>query len=227
MHRYLVGTVVAAVQELSAVYIGVDSKSIAVGPDVIGGPPQLKIHRQDDVVFAHVGLFKGEKIDVAETAKASITEAGTLDQIVGAFTSRIEPQLVASLTDLRRQSSEIFQRCLQAPLQVFFGIVRNGRSQTRVIRFTVINPTASGIELGQSLLRCPGNCPRLPATLTLGEDVVAQEFLRNCNLEVLGSTTAIRMAIERQADATPEYVSRPVRVMWIDSDGVHSDQNGS
>jgi hypothetical protein len=226
MNALLFGTIVLVIQLPGIVYVGVDSKVISIGSDVTNMLPMPKIHQVGDVVFAHAGIFRDAlgKLDVVTAAESSIAAGGDLGQIVGRFTAAIEPQLSASLPDIRTENPLYFREKLKRPLEMLFVSARSGTPQTIVIFFEVIDPSADKLTFRHTLLRCPGDCSQKgPTTIGLGEHAAADQFL-DSHPEVLGTQgpiAAIQDAIAYQASVTPNYVSLPATMVSIDSRGVH------
>lgn len=226
MNVFLVGTIVLAIQVPDAVYIGVDSKVIAVGATIINTFPRPKIHQAGDVVFAHAGIFKDAegKIDVEAAANASIAGDGNLEQVVDRFSSTVEPQLSAALLDIRTQNPTYFKEKLKRPLEMLFASARGGMPQVIVVFFEVIDPSASKLTFRITRLRCPGDCPKtIGSRIALGEHDAADQFL-DAHPEILrtrGPIAAIQEAVAQQAFVTPDFVSLPAVVVRIDIGGVH------
>lgn len=226
MNVLLFGTIVLLIQVPGAVYVGVDSKVISIGPGVTDVLSMPKIHQVGDVVFAHAGIFRDTqgKLDVVAAANAAIAAGGDLAHIVNRFTTAIEPQLSASLPDIRRENPLYFKDKLKRPLEMLFASARGGTPQTIVVFFEVIDPSADKLRFSHTVLRCPGDCPQKGATtIGLGEHDAADQFL-DSHPEVLGTQgpiAAIQNAIAYQASVTPNYVSLPTTMVSIDSRGVH------
>jgi len=188
--------------------------------------PVPKIHQVGDVVFAHAGIFRDTqgKLDVVAAATSSIRAGGNLVQIVERFTTAIEPQLSASLPDIRTENPLYFNEKLKRPLEMLFASARSGEPQTIIVFFEVIDPSANKLAFRHTLLRCPGDCPQQSATtIGLGEHDAADQFL-DSHPDILGkqgAIAAIQGAIAYQASATPNYVSLPTTIVMVDSHGVH------
>jgi hypothetical protein len=222
MDYLLLGTIVLAVQKPSAIYVGVDSKVIAVGPQILNVDPQSKIHEKNGVVFAHAGIFKDSKIDVVATANDAIAEDGDLEEIVDRFVSRIEVQLSASLSDFREQNAGYFKNKMKKPLEILFASAHQGGPRTIVVSFEIIDPSAS-LAFRISRVRCPRDCQGPVATIGIGVHEAASNFLASDPevLDRLGPIAAIQEAIRVQASATPEFISLPSVVVAIDDSGIH------
>lgn len=226
MNPFLFGTIVLLIQVPGTVYIGVDSKVISIGSGLTNVLPMPKIHQAGDVVFAHAGIFKDTrgKLDVVAAANSSIAAGGDLAQIVDRFTTAIEPQLSATLRDVRAENPLYFKEKLKRPLEMLFASARSGTPQTIVILFELIDPSAGKLKFRHTVLRCPGDCSQKgETTIGLGEHDAADQFLQS-HPEVLGiegPIAAIRDAIAYQASVTPDYVSLPATMVSIDSRGVH------
>lgn len=223
VNYFLLGTIVLAIQTSSAIYMGVDSKVIAVGPTVLNVERQPKIHQSGQVVFAHAGLFKDTngKLDLITTAKGAILEGGSLDQIMDRFVNRIRPQLLASLSDIRSENPSYFKEKMKRPLDVIFASARNGVLRTIVVEFTVTDTSSAVVDLRTAFVHCPGDCQSLPSVIAFGEHDAADRYLDSRVLQRLGPIAAIRETIKIQADATPDYVSLPATVWSIDQSGIH------
>lgn len=226
MSAILLGTLVLAIQLPDAVYIGIDSKVIAVGAEVVNVLPIPKIHQVIDVVFAHAGIFKDSqgKLDVEGIARASIVAGGNLEMVVDRFATADEPQLSAALTDIREQNPLYFKEKMKRPLEVLFAYARAGTPQVIVVFFEVMDPSASKLSFRITRLRCPGDCPKADGSwIALGEHDAADRFL-DAHPEVLrtrGPIAAIEEAVAHQASATPDFVSLPTVVVRVDGVGVH------
>ena len=140
MNTFVLGTIILVIQMADTVYVGVDSKVISIGTEIANGPAKSKIHQASDVVFAHAGIFKDSqgKLDVEATADASIAGGGDLEQIVDRFASAIQPQLTASLPDIRAQNPSYFRDKLKRPLEMLFVSARGKTPQLIVVFFEVI-----------------------------------------------------------------------------------------
>lgn len=212
-----------AIQTSTAIYMGVDSKIIAVGPTVMNVERQPKIHRSGQVVFAHAGLFKDTngKLDLVTTANRAILEGGSLDQMMDRFVSLIRPQLFASLNDIRSENPGYFKERMKRPLDVIFASARDGVLRTIVVEFTVTDTSAAVVDLRTAFVHCPGDCQSLPSVIAFGEHDAADRYLDGRLLQRLGPIAAIQETIKIQADATPDYVGLPASVWSIDQRGIH------
>lgn len=227
MKTIFAGTIVLAIQTHDAVYIGVDSKVISIGAEISDALPAPKIHQLGNVVFAHAGIFRDTagKIDVKATADASIAAGGSLMQISDRFASSIEPQLSASLPDVRTGNPTRYKEMQGRPLQMLFASARGGSPQTVVVYFEVIDPCAEKLTVRVTRKQCPGDCPKnAVTTIALGKYHAADRFL-DAHPEILGSrgaVAAIKEAIASQASDTPDFVSLPAVVVWTDRLGIYS-----
>jgi hypothetical protein len=231
MNAFLIGTIILAIQGPDAIYVGIDSKVLAIGERIENAAPMPKIHQLDDVIFAHAGLFKDSlgKLDVEATANASIAEGGNLRQIVDRFALAIQPQLAAPLSDMRQQNPVYFRDNLKRPLEVLFVSSRGGEPRMKMVLFEVADPSTRDIAFRVTRLDCPGDCPEKPNTaLALGVHRAADQFLETHRelLKAMGPADTIEEVIEKQALATPEIVGLPTTIVSVDKLGVHYLKGG-
>jgi hypothetical protein len=110
----------------------------------------------------------------------------------------IEPQLSATLPDIRTQNPSYFRDKLKRPLEMLFVSARGGTPQVIVVFFEVIDPSASNLTFRITRLQCPGDCPKSgPTTIALGEHAAADQFL-DTHPEILRTTGPIA-AIQGQS----------------------------
>jgi hypothetical protein len=218
----LAGTVIVVLQSLHVIYVGVDSKVIAISTSVSSAATQPKVHQLDGIVFAHAGIFKdlhGE-LDAVTAANEAISAGGDLDAIVQRFSARIQPQLRAVLPEIKAENPSYFDVKMKQPLAMLFASVRDGTPRVAAITFDLI---PGSMELTAHIVRCPGDCDsHVTNAMSLGEHDAADKFLDSYSKTELvkDPVRAIRQAIESQAIATPELVALPATVLQLSASGI-------
>jgi hypothetical protein len=111
-----------------------------------------------------------------------------------------------------------FSAAEKSRTQILFASARDGTPRLIVLLFTLTNG-ANGLDLQVTRLSCPGDCPGADATIGLGEHEVADRFLdqHHALLRNAGPVSAIKAAIEAQANATPEFVALPAVTLTVPS----------
>lgn len=218
----LAGTLIVVLQSPSVIYVGVDSKVIAVGPSISNAATQPKVHQLDGVVFAHAGIFRDlhGKLDAIGAANEAIATGGDLDAIVQRFSARVQPQLRAVLPDIKAENPSYFDAKLKQPLAVLFASARDGTPRVAAITF---DRMPGSMELAVRIVRCPRDCDsRVTNAMSLGEHDAADKFLDSYSKTELvkDPVRAIRRTIEHQAHATPEFVSLPATVLRLSAGGI-------
>jgi hypothetical protein len=220
----LAGTLIVVLQSAQVIYVGVDSKVIAISTSVSSAAMQPKVHQLNGVVFAHAGIFKDlhGKLDAIAAANEAIVAGGDLDAIVERFRARVQPQLRAVLPEIKAENPTYFDAKMKQPLAMLFASVRDGMPRTAAITFDLI---PSSMDLTARVVRCPGDCDsQVTNTMSLGEHDAADRFLDSYSKADLVNdpVRAIRQTIEFQANATPEVVSLPATVLQLSASCIYT-----
>jgi len=218
----LTGTLIVVLRAPSVIYVGVDSKVIAVGASISSTATQPKMHTLDGVVFAHAGIFKDlhGKLDAVAAANQAIAAGGDLDAIVERFGDRVQPELQVVLPEIKAENPAYFNAKMTQPLVMLFASARDGTPRVAAISFDLV---PGSMELAVKVVRCPGDCDaRVTNAMSLGEHDAADRFLDHYSQSdlVKDPVGAIRRTIDYQAIATPDFVSLPATIMQVTAGGI-------
>ena len=218
------GTCIVIFMLASELWIGADSRLIAISHTIEDGPPACKIYALGNVVYAHAGLLKDAagRFDAAAVAHEVSVHATSVSRAAMGFEVAIVPPLKNILIELRGENPDYINSKIwgKTALEVAFLGSEGGKSKLVVLRF-IIQEERGDIAVTTERLSCPGDCENGMTWAFLGKTKEVNRFLDENPgyLRRNGLRNTLQTLIAHQAAATPQYVSLPVDILRITPQG--------
>ena len=219
------GTVIIAMRFDEMIYIGVDSKIIVVGNGNVSAPPENKIHVENNVVFAHAGIFRDTsgQFNIREAAVKAIEKGGMLNEIVDRFVADVKPKICAAFKEIREFDVAAFAKHNRA--DIIFASNIGGVAAMDIVTFNadVLYPTE--VTVIDTRTRCPGSCDPNNALVTLGVCSESDKFMKNNQGTAKSDPIKIiEEAIGKQGECTPDSVALPATIISISRDSIKREK---
>jgi hypothetical protein len=218
------GTCIVIIMVASELWIGADSRIVAISRTVEEGPTACKIYVMGNLYYASAGLLKDTagRFDAAAVAREVSVYATSVSGAAVTFEAAIVPPLKNIILELRGENPDYFGARLlgKTALAVAFLGIEKGTPKLEVRRF-VVREERGGLAVAIERQSCPGNCQNRMTWAFLGEATEVNRFLDQ-NPGYLGRNgfrATLQTLIAHQAEATPQYVSLPVDILKITTQG--------
>ena len=218
------GTCIVIIMVASELWIGADSRIVAISRAVGDGPTTCKIYALGNLYYVNAGLLKDTagRFDAAAVAREVSVHATSVSGAAADFEAAIVPPLKNIVLELRGENPDYFGARLlgKTALAVAFLGIEEGTPKLEVRRF-VVREERGELAVTIERLSCPGDCQDRMTWAFLGEAAEVNRFLDE-NPGYLGRNgfrKTLQTLIAHQAAATPQYVSLPVDILRITTRG--------
>jgi len=217
------GSSIVAIRTPQNIFVGEDSKVVALGRASSNGLTASKIVQVDNLFFASAGLLRDEKglFNVRETVLKARQAGDSIYETAERFTAMIVPCLTNAVGDVERASPGLFKSSNTWPSVeiIFFGVVHG--VPVLCVRYFNLDLSFVPPKVTVGRLDCPGDCATGMTWAFAGNHTEMEKFLDSNPgyLKKNGFVPTINVLIQKEIEAAPDHVGPPIEILMVDKAG--------